>query len=348
MVDLLGCYPSEIEEFVISRGEKPYRAKQLLRWIYQRGVSNFDEMTDLSRDFRDTLSRDARVTRLSAEENVVSEDGTVKIRFRLDDGLVIESVLIPEEKRTTLCISSQVGCSLGCAFCRTGRMGFFRNLSAQEIVGQVISAREYWSREGGSYLPVTNIVFMGMGEPLLNYDEVKRTIDILLCGWGFGFSWRRITLSTAGIPPLMLKLGGERLINLAVSLNAPDDDTRNRIMPINKKYPLRELIGALRNYPLKRGRRITLEYVLLHRINDSLDHARALVQLIRGLKVKVNLIPFNPYPGSSFTSPPEKDVLRFQEILIDAHIHAIVRKSKGGEIAAACGQLASCLDMSRN
>ncbi len=265
-------------------------------------------------------------------------DGTVKFLLGLSDGAFVESVIIPEEERTTLCVSSQAGCALGCAFCVTGSLGLTRNLTSGEIVGQVLVALNYLREHGGA---LTNIVFMGMGEPLLNYEQVSRALTIILSDWGLSFSWRHVTVSTAGIPEGIARLGREVLVNLAVSLNAPDDPTRDRIMPVNRKYPLDVLMAALRAYPLKRGRRITLEYVLLKGINDTDDHARALARLVKGIPVKINLIPFNAFTDAPFLRPDDSRVLAFQEILISAHLNAIIRKSKGGDIAAACGQLAA-------
>jgi 23S rRNA (adenine2503-C2)-methyltransferase len=359
MKDLLGLYPQEITEIVTSLGDKPFRARQLLKWIYLKGVSDFDEMTDLSIDFRKRLSASTKISKLVCEKVTTSrreenrhndekESGeTTKLLFRLDDGERIESVIIPDGKKRTLCISSQVGCALGCNFCMTGKMGFVRDLTAAEIVGQVIAAGKYLSDiegEGGNDdngVKISNIVFMGMGEPLLNYDEVVRAYDIISSGWGLEISWRKITLSTAGIPEAILRLGRDRNINLAVSLNAPDDETRSSIMPINKKYPLKELIETLKKYPLKRRSRITIEYVLIKGINDSQDHAFELSRVVSGLKIKINLIPFNPYPGSEYDRPNPDTISRFQAILIGSNINAIVRKSKGRDISAACGQLAT-------
>ncbi len=338
MKELVGMLPDEMEQFVSSLGERPFRARQLMTWIYKKGVTDIGEMTDLSGSFRLILSQNARAGVPSVKKLTADADGTVKFLLELSDGVVIESVIIPDEERTTLCVSSQAGCALGCAFCMTGRLGLIRNLTAGEIVGQVLAARSHLKTHGGA---LTNIVFMGMGEPLLNYEEVRRALTIILSDWGLSFSWRHVTVSTAGIPDIMMRLGAEVLVNLAVSLNAPDEETRGRIMPINGKYPLNTLMASLAAYPLKRGRRITLEYVLLSGVNDSDDHARALVRLVKGIPVKINLIPFNPFPGADFTRPGDERVARFQEILIASHLFAVIRKSKGAHIAAACGQLAA-------
>ena len=341
MRDLLGLYPEEMERFVVSLGERPYRSKQLLSWMYRRGEADINAMSDISRSFRETLSSVARIDVPGIDRIVESQDGTIKFRLVLLDDLKVESVLIFDLPRTTLCVSSQVGCPLGCRFCQTATMGWRRNLTAGEILGQVLAAKRHLHEVGGR---ITNIVFMGMGEPLLNYPEVSRALDIICAQWGLGFSWRRVTLSTAGVPDMVVALGKDRLINLAVSLNAADDDTRSRLMPVNRAHPLKELITALRNYPLKKGRRITLEYVMLKDVNDSVEDARKLAGLIRGLKTKVNLIPFNPYPGAEFERPEDAAVETFRQILIDGHINAIVRKSAGGDVSAACGQLVTSGD----
>jgi 23S rRNA (adenine2503-C2)-methyltransferase len=338
MQEIFGMLPDEMELFISSLGERPFRARQLAKWIYKKGVTDIERMTDLSAPFRLLLSHHARITLPTVRGMTSAADGTVKFLLGLSDGTCIESVIIPDEERTTLCVSSQAGCALGCAFCVTGSLGFTRNLTSGEIVGQVLAAQNYL-REHGEAL--TNIVFMGMGEPLLNYEQVSRALAIILSDWGLSFSWRHVTVSTAGIPEGIARLGREVLVNLAVSLNAPDDLTRDRIMPVNRKYPLDVLMAALRAYPLKRGRRITLEYVLLKGINDTDDHARDLAQLVKGIPIKINLIPFNAFTDAPFLRPDDSRVLAFQEILISAHLNAIIRKSKGGEIAAACGQLAA-------
>jgi 23S rRNA (adenine2503-C2)-methyltransferase len=338
MQEIFGMLPDEMELFISSLGERPFRARQLAKWIYKKGVTDIERMTDLSAPFRLLLSHHARITLPTVRGMTSAADGTVKFLLGLSDGTCIESVIIPDEERTTLCVSSQAGCALGCAFCVTGSLGFTRNLTSGEIVGQVLAAQNYLREHGGA---LTNIVFMGMGEPLLNYEQVSRALAIILSDWGLSFSWRHVTVSTAGIPEGIARLGREVLVNLAVSLNAPDDLTRDRIMPVNRKYPLDVLMAALRAYPLKRGRRITLEYVLLKGINDTDDHARDLAQLVKGIPIKINLIPFNAFTDAPFLRPDDSQVLAFQEILISAHLNAIIRKSKGGEIAAACGQLAA-------
>lgn len=338
MQEMVGMLPDEMEQFISSLGESPFRARQLMRWIYKKGVVDTERMTDLSGPFRLALARSARIGLPSVGKVTEAVDGTVKFLLTLPDGAAVESVIIPDEERTTLCVSSQAGCALGCTFCMTGRLGLARNLTCGEIVGQVLVARDYLWQRGGQ---LTNIVFMGMGEPLLNFDEVSRALTLILSDHGLSFAWRHVTVSTAGIPEAIARLGSEFQVNLAVSLNAPDNATRDRIMPVNRKYGLDLLMAALRAYPLKRGRRITLEYVLLSGINDSDDHARALAGLVKGIPVKINLIPFNPFSGAPFSRPDDRRVLAFQERLIASHLFTVIRKSKGDDIAAACGQLAA-------
>ncbi|MBI4687893.1 MAG: 23S rRNA (adenine(2503)-C(2))-methyltransferase RlmN [Nitrospirae bacterium] len=331
-----------------SLGQKPYRAEQILNWIYKKLAASFDEMTDLPLQLRKSLNETACISNLALLSRQVSEDGTQKFLFGLEDGNTIESVLIPDKDRLTLCISSQAGCRMGCRFCMTGRLGLKRNLKAYEIVDQVITVSRLIEHSHPSPLPsrerdlsakITNIVFMGMGEPLDNIDEVALALW-RLTGL-MGFSKRKITVSTAGIVPKIYELaqkGPE--INLAISLNATTDEIRSKIMPINKKYPLKELLTACKKYPLSPRRRITFEYVLLKGINDSKEDAIRLVRLLRGIRSKINLIPYNPSdPEKNFKQPLESDVLSFQNILTDSGMTAIIRKSKGEDIMAACGQL---------
>jgi 23S rRNA (adenine2503-C2)-methyltransferase len=331
---------SQMAEFVADQGWPRYRAHQLLAWIYQRGVTRFDQMSDLGKSERARLEQLA----LIAAPEVVEvqrdpEDGTEKLLFRLDDGRTVESVLIPDDDRLTLCLSTQVGCTLDCGFCLTGTMGLTRNLKAHEIVDQVLGARAH----AGLERPITNLVFMGMGEPLANLPAVCEAIERLTAAWGFGYSPRRITVSTAGLVPQMATLGAFRhKVNLAVSLNATTDDARNLVMgTINRKYPLETLLAACRAYPLAPRRRIYFEYVLLAGVNDSLADARRLIKLLHGIRCKINLIPFNPWAGAPFHRPSDAAVAAFQALLIDAHFTAFVRKSKGQHILAACGQLRS-------
>ncbi|UCD34382.1 MAG: 23S rRNA (adenine(2503)-C(2))-methyltransferase RlmN [Nitrospiraceae bacterium] len=329
--------------FLERLGQKPYRTRQLTDWIYKKLAASFDEMTDLPGDLRAELASAAYLSRLNLLNEQTSRDGTRKFLFQLQDGETIESVLIPGTRgpgRYTLCISSQVGCAARCRFCVTGRLGLIRNLKAVEIVDQVIAVRRSVERGDGPEAPsVTNIVLMGMGEPLHNFTEVRRAL-VILTGL-MGFSKRRITLSTSGIATGIEKLARVGpLVNLAVSLNATTDKVRSRIMPVNRKYPLRVLMKACRDFPLPPGRRITFEYVLLGGVNDTREDALRLVRLLKGIKSKVNLIPCNPAGADAeFQAPSEQALLTFQDILRQAGMTVIVRKSMGADIAAACGQL---------
>ncbi|MBI2876334.1 MAG: 23S rRNA (adenine(2503)-C(2))-methyltransferase RlmN [Candidatus Tectomicrobia bacterium] len=326
----------ELETWVQQVGEKPYRARQLVRWIYGRGVENFAEMTDLGRELRLRLAAQAQIAQLEPAAIQSATDGTQKFLFRLQDGEQIESVLIPEEDRLTLCLSSQVGCRLGCAFCLTGKQGWRRNLEPGEIVDQVCAVRR-WLPPGER---LTNLVLMGMGEPLDNYEAVVQALQILMMEEGLHFSNRRITLSTAGLVPEIGRLGQEGVgVNLAISLNAADNETRSRLMPINRRYPLEHLLQACAEFPLPPRRRITFEYVMIREINDRPEDARRLARILQGQRAKINLIPFNEHPGATFQRPTEDRILAFQAILQQAHYTALIRESRGREILAACGQL---------
>ncbi len=324
-----------LASLVESLGMPRYRSAQIGRWVYADGLTSFDGMTNLSKKDREMLAEKAEIRPPELIERLVSTDGTEKYLFELDDGERIESVMIPDEKRVTLCISSQAGCALGCRFCLTGAGGFRRNLAPHEITGQVFLAKRLAvPRE------LTNFVLMGMGEPLMNTENVLDALGRLTSGAMFGISPRRITLSTAGVVPEIAKLGESGVgVNLAVSLNAATDEVRDVIMPINRKYPIRELIRALKEYPLEPRRRITIEYVLLSGVNDAITDARALAKLLRGLKCKINLIPFNEHPGSDYRAPDEYAVLAFQQVLHDKGYTAFIRQSRGADILAACGQL---------
>jgi 23S rRNA (adenine2503-C2)-methyltransferase len=334
-IDLKGLNASETREWVESLGIESYRAKQIRQWLFKRLVSSFDEMTNISISLRNLLKEKARITNLEKVAVQVSKDTTEKYLFRLHDGHFIESVLIPERDHYTLCISSQAGCSMGCAFCHTARLGLKRNLSPAEIIDQVIEIKRSMKDPDG----LTNIVFMGMGEPLANYEAVLTTLDNLISDDGMNFSHRKVTLSTSGLVPLIDRLGRDTTVNLAVSLNAADDETRNRLMPINRKYNLESLMSACRNFPLPNRRMITFEYILIKGINDRSTDAINLVKLLKGIRAKVNLIPLNPGPDPAMTAPPLEDILAFQDILAENHYTAIIRKSKGQDISAACGQL---------
>jgi 23S rRNA (adenine2503-C2)-methyltransferase len=316
-------------------GIKSYRAGQVMRWIYHRRAASFFHMTDLSKELRQWLSTRLIISPLEAVEIQTSVDGSKKYLFCLSDGHYVEAVLIPEPSRLTLCVSSQVGCAMGCRFCLTGCGGLVRNLEPAEIVGQVCAVQQDHDLEG----PITNIVFMGMGEPLANYDAVVQAIRIITSNNGLQFSTRRVTLSTSGVVHRLADLGRDLKVNLAVSLNAADNKTRDRLMPINRTYPIEPLLSACRSFPLPSRRMITFEYVLIKGINDRLEDAHRLARILRPLRAKINLIPFNPFAGTDLKAPPEASVEAFQQVLIDSHYTATVRLSKGTDIGAACGQL---------
>jgi 23S rRNA (adenine2503-C2)-methyltransferase len=316
-------------------GLEAYRAQQIRSWIFGHRAESFQEMTSLPKDLRSFLASSCTISQLKAIKTQTSLDGTKKYLFELEDGNRIESVLIPERGHYTACISSQVGCAMGCAFCLTAKQGLIRNLKSSEIVNQVIQIRKSMDEPE----KLTNIVFMGMGEPLANFEAVKKAVHNIISQDALNFSHRRVTLSTCGLIPQIERLGRELPINLAISLNAVDDATRNLLMPINRKYPLGKLIGALRVYPLSRGRRITFEYILIRDMNDRPADARSLALLLKDIRAKINLIPFNRYSGSPFHPPDKGKVLEFQRELIGKHLTAPIRKSKGSDISAACGQL---------
>ncbi|UQZ88052.1 23S rRNA (adenine(2503)-C(2))-methyltransferase RlmN [Deltaproteobacteria bacterium Smac51] len=334
--NLLDLNPAELSAFCQSLGEKSYRGRQIAVWLFRRGVLDYEEMTDISKTSRRKLSEASRLYRPQALE-VTEDEEACKILWALEDGRHVESVLIRERGHLTLCLSSQVGCALGCRFCRTGTMGFIRNLTVAEIVGQVIGAKDF-VREGES---LTNLVFMGMGEPLLNRENVMKSLDIITDSDLLAVARKRISLSTVGIVPEMPRLAQGPDIGLTISLSAPSDALRDEIMPVNKKYPLAELKKALAVWPLPRGRRITIAYVLLKGVNDSPKEAAALSRFVAGLKIKINLIPFNPWPDAPFEAPLRDTVERFREALVARHHTVIVRWSKGGKVSAACGQLAA-------
>jgi 23S rRNA (adenine2503-C2)-methyltransferase len=326
------------EEFVRWLGQygiAPYRAGQVLRWIYHRGVYSFSEMTDISKDLRKFLSERLAISRLQTEQVQTSKDGSRKYLFCLKDGQHIESVLIPEPGHRTLCISSQVGCGMGCKFCLTGRGGLVRNLEPSEIISQVCAVRDDLQDPSS----LTNIVFMGMGEPLANYNSVVHAIRTITANNGLQFSNRRVTLSTAGLASRIDDLGRDVRVSLAVSLNAADNTTRNKLMPINRTYPIEMLLSACRTFPLPSRRTIMFEYVLIAGVNDTPMDAERLAELLRPMRAKINLIPFNPYEGTEFRRPEEGSILTFQKVLLERHYTAIIRYSKGGDISAACGQL---------
>jgi 23S rRNA (adenine2503-C2)-methyltransferase len=339
--NLLGLERPGLEAFVGALGNKPFRARQLMSWLYKRAEGNFDAMTDLARDFRTQLLAVAEVRTPEIVSRHDSADGTRKWLLRADQAQAFEMVFIPETDRGTLCISSQVGCALDCAFCSTAQQGFNRNLSTAEIVGQVWLANRELGFEPGGERRITNVVFMGMGEPLANFRNVVPAIRILLDDFGFDISRRRVTLSTSGIVPLMYKLAEEVNCALAVSLHAPDDALRNELVPINRKHPIAELLDACWHYiDEQNGRSITFEYVMLDGVNDQLAQARALARLLKGKPAKLNLIPFNPFPGTAYRRSPMPVITRFRDELIQRGVLATIRRTRGDDIDAACGQLA--------
>ncbi|MDR1397422.1 MAG: 23S rRNA (adenine(2503)-C(2))-methyltransferase RlmN [Desulfarculales bacterium] len=337
MLDLRDLSKQELALLLEEMGEKPFRLGQLLRWLYRGRARGVSAMSDLSQDLRRRLSQRAGLTQMTPERVLLSKDGARKLIFPAGEGQAIESVLIPEEDHYTLCLSTQVGCRMACAFCRTGQMGFSRNLRPGEISGQILSALDLLGDES---LPLTNLVFMGMGEPLDNLDNLLPALEHILSSEGLGFSQRRVTVSTAGLPGELERLGRATPASLAVSINAPDDELRDRLMPVNRRFNLDDLKAVLLNYPLKPTRRITLEYVLLAGINDHPAQARQLAMWCRGLRCKVNLIPFNSHSGAQWRAPENNTVLAFQEILASHNLTALVRRSRGRDVAAACGQLA--------
>jgi 23S rRNA (adenine2503-C2)-methyltransferase len=335
--NLIGLLPSELEDLAVELGASRYRGRQLATWIYRKGVVSLEAMTDLPREFRAALAERAVVALPALERVTPSEDGSRKLVFRLEDGSRVSAVLMPDDARTTLCLSTQVGCGYGCAFCLTGTMGLARNLTSAEIVGQLLAANGL----GAPGPRVTHLVFMGMGEPLANVAHVVKAIRIMTdARLGVGYSPRRLTVSTVGLVPGIERLGRENLkVNLAVSLHAATDEVRSRLMPVNRSFNLKMLMEAVRRYPLAPRQRVFFEYVLLDEVNDGPEDAARLARLLRGVRAKVNLIPFNDWEGSDFRRPPLARILAFQSVLIDAGITTTVRWSKGEDIGAACGQL---------
>ncbi len=339
--NLLGMSRPKLEAFFVERGEKSFRASQLLKWVHGRGVADFSAMTDLSKDLRARLLREACLAMPRLVTERCSGDGTRKWVLALDDGNAIETVFIPESGRGTLCVSSQVGCALDCTFCATARQGFNRNLDAAEIIAQLWFARRALQDPPGGASPVTNVVLMGMGEPLLNLDNVVDALQIMLDDHAYGLSKRRVTVSTAGLVPAMDRLKARIDVSLAVSLHAPDDVLRDRLVPLNRRYPIAELLAACRRFVADKHRKhtVTMEYVMLQGVNDSLAQARTLARLLRDMPCKVNLIPFNPFPGTRFRRSDPGTVERFGEVLHGHGITTITRRPRGQDIDAACGQL---------
>ena len=339
--NLLGLSQRDLEQVIVARGEKPFRARQVMQWIYQRGVTDFDDMTDLSKTSREWLNQETEIAIPEVQSRHDSVDGTVKWLFASGSGQAVETVFIPEPGRGTLCISSQVGCALDCGFCATGAQGFNRNLTSAEIIGQVWHAIQELPRRDSGEPAVTNVVFMGMGEPLANYRNVVPVLELLVSDWAFGLSRRRVTISTSGIVPHIEKLGSDCNVALAVSLHAPNDELRDETVPINKLHPIATLLEACWAYSVKHANRfITFEYVMLRGVNDSLAHADQLVTLRKGKPAKINLIPFNPFPGTRFKRSSADAIRHFQNRLRQQGLVATTRKTRGDDIDAACGQLA--------
>jgi 23S rRNA (adenine2503-C2)-methyltransferase len=344
-VDVAALPLEELTGFVTGvLGEKPFRARQLFRWLHQRGATSFDQMTDLSKALREQLKARATVGALTKDLEQRSVDGTIKYRWKTHDGKLIESVYMPSPERKTLCVSTQVGCAMGCRFCATATLGLVRHLTPSEIVAQVHAVnREVRQNEGvtKTLRPLTNLVFMGMGEPLHNFENLKAALAILEHEDGPNFSSRHITVSTVGLVPMIERFGQETDVKLAISLNASDDETRDRIMPVNKRWKIADLMEACRRFPLKQGRRITFEYVLMEGVNDTDEDARRLAALLKGVPAKVNLIQYNENPGLGFHTTVDNRAERFRELLDRAGVAAFIRANRGRDIAAACGQLAN-------
>jgi 23S rRNA (adenine2503-C2)-methyltransferase len=325
----------EIEELIASLGKEKYRARQIMKWLYAGGATSFDQMTTLAANLRERLKEIASVAEPVIDRVQASKDGTKKVLFCLADGQYIESVLIPGRNHWTACISTQAGCAMGCRFCLTGSLGFKRNLHPSEITGQMTMLRRH-TPEGPQ---IRNIVLMGMGEPLANYENTIKAIRILTDDHGLGFSSRKVTVSTSGLAPMIVQLGKDVCVNLAISLNAPDDPRRDELMPVNRKYALAELLKACRDYPMPGRRMLTFEYILMAGVNDSPADAGKLARLLKGLHCKLNLIAFNEFPGCAFRTPTPEAISAFQQVLLDHHYTAILRQSRGADILAACGQL---------
>ncbi len=344
-VDLPSLSLEALTSFVAEAlGERPFRARQIYRWLHQKGATDLEQMTDLSKDLRRRLAERATLGPLVKDLEQRSVDGTIKFRFLTRDGKAIESVYMPSEDRKTLCVSTQAGCAMGCTFCMTATLGLQRHLTAGEIVAQVHAVNAQLREQGGAdapLRPLTNLVFMGMGEPLHNFDNLKAALNILESQDGPNFSHRHITVSTVGLVPMIERFGQETDVKLAISLNASNDEVRSAIMPINRKWNIAALLDACRKFPLKQGRRITFEYVLMKGVNDSDEDARRLIALLVDLPVKVNLIQYNENPGLGFSSTVDPRAEAFREILAQGHLAAFIRRNRGRDIAAACGQLAN-------
>jgi len=339
--NLLGMPKEKLEAFFETLGEKRFRAQQVLQWIHQWGIDDFDQMTNMSKALREKLKAVAEVRGPEVVFDETSKDGTRKWVMRMDNGNSVETVLIPDGERGTLCVSSQIGCSLDCTFCSTGKRGFNRNLTAAEVIGQVWVARKAFMPFDIKDRPITNVVMMGMGEPLLNFDNVVDAMNLMMEDLAYGISKRRVTLSTSGVVPAIDRLAEVTDVSLAISLHAPNDELRNKLVPLNKKYPIAELLAATKRYfaRLPEKRKATIEYTVIEGVNDQPEHARELVELLKDLPCKINLIPFNPFPESDFKRPSMNATRRFQTVLNEAGYVATIRTTRGDDIDAACGQL---------
>jgi len=342
-VNLLNFDRQGLRDYFASINEKPFRADQLMKWIYQAGESDFDAMTNMNKDLRAKLKNNCVIEAPVISEHQQASDGTIKFAMLLEGGQEVETVWIPETDRATLCVSSQVGCALECTFCSTAQQGFNRNLSVAEIIGQVWRVATFIGMsKDTSKRPITNVVMMGMGEPLLNLKNVVPAMRIMLDDYGFGLSKRRVTLSTSGVVPALDMLGDQIDVALAISLHAPDNKLRDEIVPVNKKYPIEEFLAGVRRYLAKSKAnqgKVTVEYVMLNHINDSTDQAHALAKVLADTPCKINLIPFNPYPGSPYTCSSNSRMDRFSKVLMDYNFTVVIRKTRGDDIDAACGQL---------
>jgi 23S rRNA (adenine2503-C2)-methyltransferase len=342
-VNLMGLSRVQMEQFFLDMGEKKFRAQQVLKWIHHCGVTRIEDMSNLGRTLREKLLQVAEVRPPEIVSQQDSSDGTRKWAIRVDGGGLVETVLIPAGNRATLCVSSQVGCSLDCSFCSTGKQGFQRDLSAAEIIGQLwLAIKSYDAFQSGNGRVVSNVVMMGMGEPLLNFDNVVAAMDLMLEDLAYGLSKRRVTLSTSGVVPALNRLAEVSEVSLAVSLHAPNDELRNQLVPINRKYPIAMLLESCRNYMAgqsDKNRVVTIEYTLLEGVNDQCEHARELAVLLRDLPCKINLIPFNAFAQSDYRRPSGNAVSRFWQVLVDAGYIVTVRTTRGDDIDAACGQL---------
>jgi 23S rRNA (adenine2503-C2)-methyltransferase len=342
-INLLGMTRAQLESFFTEIGEKKFRAQQVMKWIHHQGVRDFQEMTNLGKALRDRLSQTAEITPPIIDSQQDSADGTRKWAIKVAGGALVEAVLIPEGDRATLCVSSQVGCSLDCKFCSTGKQGFQRDLTAAEIIGQVwLAIDSYDGWQAGKGRVVTNVVMMGMGEPLLNFDNVVSSMELMCDDLAYGLSKRKVTLSTSGVVPALDQLADLSDVSLAISLHAPNDAIRDQIVPINKRYPIAKLLSSARAYidaQTDKKRVVTIEYTLLAGVNDQVEHARELAQLLDGYPCKINLIPFNDFPNSGFKRPSGNAVSRFWKVLMEAGFIVTVRTTRGDDIDAACGQL---------